>query len=627
MTHKQPYHIIVIVLAFFSFMLAARLSDTTFERLPHLEDELAYLFQARIFAEGAVVAPIPDHASAYWQPFVINYRDRENEIESRVGKYAPGWPRLLAFGLTTGQPWVINAFFGMLTVAAVYRLGRDIFSPDVGLIAAALAAFSPMALLLNATLMAHTASLFCFTLFMWAYWRMTHGRHAIRWGIVAGLALGTMAAIRPLSAVASVFPFMLWSVARLLAVLVNKRDQFWRTFIPLTVLGINALIIAVNVPIFNTLVTGDPTHNLYLDVWEYDRLGFGEGYGRNGHTIIKGVSHARYDLSLTAADLFGWIADGWQPGDITSDGELQPIYADHFTRQADYLPGVLGLSLFVVIAGIFVGARRIWWQIYCLVVVIWFGHPLLTDADFLINDADHIWFWLGGGAALIFLPGIILAFNNDDKKQNQTAWTWLLVGVAAALIFTHMAYWVGSQRYSTRYYFEALTAFCLLGALALSWIIARLRQFGGTIGVGSAYAVFGVVLIWSLLNYSLPRIGALYQFNRVTADVIDKVEARRVDDQPILVIANLVPEARNTWRGTGSLMGMTDPKFESDLIVAWNYNGSDQLRQSLIAQHPGRQVIDITYNFESSWFTDCAPTATTIQDVPEACILNPEPEQ
>jgi hypothetical protein len=173
MIAKRPfaYHQrLALVLAVFSFGMAGLVSRTVFERLPHLEDEMAYLFQARTYARGSLVIESPVPSRAYWQPFVVDFDGR------RFGKYTPGWPLHLMVGEMMGQPWVINAFLAAMTVALVYRLGREVYSVDVGLIAAALVAFSPMALLLNATLMGHTAALFAVVLFMYAYWRIERGR-------------------------------------------------------------------------------------------------------------------------------------------------------------------------------------------------------------------------------------------------------------------------------------------------------------------------------------------------------------------------------------------------------------------------------------------------------------------
>ncbi len=209
--------LIALLLAFFAFFMSATISQTVFARMPHLEDEVAYLFQARSYAGGHLVIPSPEPRRAYWQPFVVDHDG------VRFGKYTPGWSLQLALGVLMGQTWVINAFFAALTVALVYRLGREIFNPDVGVIAAALTAFSPMALLLNATLMAHTSALFATTLFLYAYWRIERGKRRLRWGVIAGIALGLLVANRPITGLAVATPLILWSGVRLVQTLIQRK--------------------------------------------------------------------------------------------------------------------------------------------------------------------------------------------------------------------------------------------------------------------------------------------------------------------------------------------------------------------------------------------------------------------
>ncbi len=232
----------------FTFFMSALVSRTVFERLPHLEDEVAYLFQAKLFARGDAVIESPQPQRAYWQPFVVDYKPTGN----RFGKYTPGWPLILAVGVNLGQAWLVNAWLAGLTVALVYRLGREIFTPDVGVIAAALTAFSPFALLLNATLMGHTAALFFTTLFLYAYWRMEQqGRGRLRWGALAGLALGIVVITRPLTALGVAAPLVLWSGVRLILPFV--RDGI------LAIRRTRRSVFFSAIPIFSTI--GKPAHS------------------------------------------------------------------------------------------------------------------------------------------------------------------------------------------------------------------------------------------------------------------------------------------------------------------------------------------------------------------------------
>ncbi|MBZ0293146.1 MAG: glycosyltransferase family 39 protein, partial [Anaerolineae bacterium] len=296
------YHqIIVLVLVIFSVLMSALVSRTVFERMPHLEDEVAYLFQAKTYAGGHLTVDTPAPRRAYWQPFVIT----DSDTGLRFSKYSPGWPIFLAIGVLLGQPWIVNALLAGVTVALVYRLGREIFDPDVGVLAAALTSFSPMALLLNGTLMGHTAALCMVTLFMYAFWRIEQGKQALRWGIAAGIALGLVVINRPLTAIGITGPFVIWSFIRLGVDLWRRRDLagtdykgFWLLLRPYLALGILTLLISTAIPIYNYAATGNPRENLYTLVWSYDQVGFGDCCGRSGHTLEKGLRHVRFDLSL-----------------------------------------------------------------------------------------------------------------------------------------------------------------------------------------------------------------------------------------------------------------------------------------------------------------------------------------
>ena len=204
---KIRIHCLAVLVVLASFILTAAVSLRPFERLPHLEDEIAYLYQAKIFAGGQLVIPTPQPRASYWQPFVVDFGG------VRFGKYSPGWPLLLAVGVLLGQPWVVNAFLAALTVALTYRLGRDLFGPATGLVAAVLLAASPMFLLLSGSLMAHTAATFFAVLLMWAL-RQSERRgsapwRAALWGAVAGGALGMLVNTRPLTAAGIALPLLL----------------------------------------------------------------------------------------------------------------------------------------------------------------------------------------------------------------------------------------------------------------------------------------------------------------------------------------------------------------------------------------------------------------------------------
>ncbi|NDJ86166.1 MAG: hypothetical protein GYB66_09800, partial [Chloroflexi bacterium] len=158
--------LIAILAAYLGLAGAFAVMETVFERLPHLEDEIAFIYQARIFAGGRVYIQSPKPARVFWQPFVIDCTDADDEEfgincdGKRFGKYPPGWPLLLAIGFLAELEWVLNPLFFSLTIALTYRLGREVFDERVGVVAAILLAASPIALLHSGSWMSHPSALF-----------------------------------------------------------------------------------------------------------------------------------------------------------------------------------------------------------------------------------------------------------------------------------------------------------------------------------------------------------------------------------------------------------------------------------------------------------------------------------
>jgi hypothetical protein len=608
---------IVLLLSFFAFFSSLAVSRQVFEAVPHLEDEVAYLFQAKIFARGQAVAPLEFPQSAYWQPFVIDH-----ETGVRFGKYPPAWPMALAGGVLLGLPAFVNAALAALTVAITYRLGRDTFNRETGLMAAALIAFSPMALLLNGTLMAHTAALCWATLFMWAYLRMTctRGGASLRWAAVSGASLGLLVATRPLSAAAVALPFILWSgIAVLKAASRSRATNLRAVLTPLLVLSFFALLLSALVPLYNAATTGDPRANLYTMVpnWEYDKVGFGPDVGRNGHTLTKGVQFARYDLSLAAADLFGWQLSGWTDM-LTAwvNGVAPPGMIE-----GAYWP-VLGISWLLLPFGLIAGFRREWAVVWVIGGALWV--LLVGTLRFDGAKFEGIELWALGGVVWACLPLIAASGQRSeasgqrpaasgqepvDNEREQRAnsqeltansqqptalWTWLLFGALFCLIAAHTAYWIGAQRYSARYYAEGLSAAAVLAALGLAWLMQR--------GGAWRWIVPGALVLalaWSYFGYSIPRVSALRGYNRVTREVIDGVLARRDGDRPVLVIVNGV-DAR--WRTRAALWTLGSPFLDGEVETVLAHD--ERARDSILARLPGRQVIEMGADIHDVWFMD-----------------------
>jgi hypothetical protein len=237
------------------------------------------------------------------------------------------------------------------------------------------------------------------------------------------------------------------------------------------------------------------------------------------------------------------------------------------------------------------GRKTLWFALWlALGFGLYWGMMQLQNGD-LMRDPTWSWRWMVVAYIWLILPTPALAWF---KHPLRVVWTWLLASVVLSLIIAQLTYWIGSQRYSTRYYYETLTALAILSALPLAWLA---RRFSTHIFV---YSWVALALVYSLYNYSTPRIMALQGYNNIHRAQVDAVQERRQDERPVLV---LVTGDDVRWRAFGSLMAMTSPYLDSDIVAAWDY-GAAGVRDDILAQFPDRQVIEMQAANNDAWFKD-----------------------
>jgi 4-amino-4-deoxy-L-arabinose transferase-like glycosyltransferase len=305
----------VSVICLLAFIAISILNHQIFERVPHSEDEVAYVFQAKVFAQHKLSVPTPANARAFWTPFVVDYNGQ------RFGKYAPGWPLLLSLGFRVDAPWLVNTLLGTLTLALIAWLGRYCYRVSVGLGAAALGLVTPGFLFLSASLLSHAASLLWTTVALVALCCLMGSadftgvnsapitrnpkpitQNSPIYGAILGLALGFVFITRPFAGLGigvAVGGFMVVSVWR--------GEQRWTGLLWFLV---GSLAIAALSPLYWWTITGNPTFNAYTLVWPYDRVGFGPDIGPLGYTLSNAIFINTYlKLVTLATGLFGW--PGW----------------------------------------------------------------------------------------------------------------------------------------------------------------------------------------------------------------------------------------------------------------------------------------------------------------------------
>jgi len=289
---------LALLLSLVGFLTAAWVTWHIFDAVPHLEDEIAYVWQANLLTEGRLSLPSPEYPSSFLVPFVVDHDGL------RFGKYPPGWPAVLSLGVLLGLRAWINPLLAGAGVWLTYRLGRRAFNRGIGLLAAALTVTSPFFMMNSGSLLSHSLGLVLAAGFAWA-WLDAFGSHPGRrlWlpTIVASLLLVALILTRPMTAAGVALPFALHGLVRLIRGNWEQRRR-------LLVVALAGLFGVGLYLLWQYSLTGDPLLNPYTLWWPYDQVGFGPGVGvtESGHTLLQALQNARVSLVAGCADLFGW---------------------------------------------------------------------------------------------------------------------------------------------------------------------------------------------------------------------------------------------------------------------------------------------------------------------------------
>lgn len=295
------------------FLSALWANVVVLERVPHVTDSIAYLFQARVFAAGFWTAPAPPCVECFLPHFF--YSDGQRLISL----FQPGWPAVLGLGVATGLEYLVNPLLGALSLWPLYRIARRGFGEAAARLTVSFWVLSPFYVYMTASFMAHPLSAL---LSLWVLeralaWRENGHSSAL---LLAGGLLGLLALVRIYNALlVGLIP------ATLVVEALIRGDGKPRLLLvrdALAGLLVCALLAGLQLGV-NANLTGDPwrfSQDEYFRLTEREptchRLGFGpevgcerehgELYGfRKGYHLPEALSVTRQRLDSLALNLYG----------------------------------------------------------------------------------------------------------------------------------------------------------------------------------------------------------------------------------------------------------------------------------------------------------------------------------
>jgi hypothetical protein len=286
-------------------LISSALNWFAFDRIPHIPDSVAYLFQAKYFAYGHLFLASPPDAAAFAIPHTINDGAKWYSI------FPPGWPAVLAIGVRLGAPWLVNPVLGGLTILLVHVLVSRLYTRRMAHTVVGLLAVSPMFLFMSASFMAHPLSVVC-SLIAWIGVINARKGGSSGWAAIAGLALGGLILTRPFEGVLVGTATGLWAVG------VGAKRLALPALLLLTLTGVT--VGGLLLP-YNRALTGQMTYDPITKSFDEkyypgsNRLGFGRDIGNvgwgnldplPGHGPPDVVVNANRNLYMLNFELFGW---------------------------------------------------------------------------------------------------------------------------------------------------------------------------------------------------------------------------------------------------------------------------------------------------------------------------------
>lgn len=275
------------------FAVTNLLSLAAFEHIPHVQDSISQLFQARVFARGALTAPLPHVVEFFQHTF-----DNMVVTDRWFSMYPPGHSFLLMFGVLLHMPWVINPLLAALSVIVLYKCAALCCAEQEARLGTMLFCVSPFVLFMSSSFMNHVSTLLFFLLSLYGL-ALTIKKKRPLHALLGGLALGMVATIRPHDALACGFVtggiLGIWSLRV-------------KTFRPMVCFVIGAAIPTAGVLLYNRATTGHPLLFGY-------QVHYGPGHtfgfyrtkwGLPVYTPLEAVKHVLSNLFALNKNLLEW---------------------------------------------------------------------------------------------------------------------------------------------------------------------------------------------------------------------------------------------------------------------------------------------------------------------------------
>jgi hypothetical protein len=328
-----------IVAAIWVTLIGIVLSIFVYERHPHVNDEVAYLYQARILAQGALTIEAPPVPKAF-DVYLLEYTNGRMFVVP-----PPGWPALLAIGVLLKIPWLVNPLLAGVNILLAYFVLTHLYNRAIARLSILLLCVSPWYLFMSMNFMTHHWTTAC-ALICTAGVIQARRTNQAGWAFLSGIFLGIQSLIRPVDALILGVLVGIWSIG-----FGGRRLKLASLF----AFAIGTILTGSLIFPYNRYFTGDAltypinVYNEALFGKNANAYGFGKDHGMGwpldplpGHGPVAALINAQLNTSQINIELFGWstgclwfivlliLCRGGQRRDFTPIAVLVAVFTGYF---------------------------------------------------------------------------------------------------------------------------------------------------------------------------------------------------------------------------------------------------------------------------------------------------------
>ena len=277
------------------FLLTSYICIFIFKKTLPVQDSAAHFFQATIFSNWNISAPIP--------PVADFFSCVGDMLTMKDGKwfsiYPPGYSVLLALAMPFHAEWIITPLLGACSIAIWISYAARWHGIQAAALLGILCLFSPFLIAMSSTLMVHAPELFVASAILLLCRLETESTRSWR-KIVLFLLLASVIPIRAFSLLIFLGPILAFACWKR----IQARDWFFPIIVSMGIFT-GAAVLAY----FQWRTTGSPWVSGYLLEFGNLRYGFGATLG-GVHTPLKGLENISNNMLGMDKWLTGWYSGG-----------------------------------------------------------------------------------------------------------------------------------------------------------------------------------------------------------------------------------------------------------------------------------------------------------------------------